>query len=311
MEGQPIPVEQFAEELGLEMVYKGKSDTIVFHNSDINRAGMQIMGYYAHFRSERVQVLGRQELASLEDMPKEERLMRLEKLFSYSFPCLVVCHSEDVPKEIIVCAERAKTPVFLIEESTTKFIHRATVALDIMLAPQTMSHGVLLDVYGIGVMLTGKSGIGKSETALELIKRGHRLVADDAVLIKKISRDRLVGEAPELIRYLMEMRGIGIIDVKQMYGISSVIPSKSIDLIVEMERWDPDKKYDRLGLNDEYETILDVPIPKLSIPVAPGRNLVIILEVAAMNHRLKGLGYIPAKELGDRVERRVKQTTQS
>ena len=300
-----ILLSEFIEALDLEIVCGGHHDAFEINTSDINRPGLQIAGFFEYFAFDRLQVLGKVEMTFLEDLDPDVRYKRLEKFFEYDTPCTVVCRNLDIPKEMIEIAQKYNRIILHSKDTTTNFVHRAIGFLDRKLAPVTTQHGVLVDVYGVGMYLLGESGIGKSETALELVKRGHRLVADDAVEIKKVTQNRLVGQAPELIKHLMEIRGVGIIDVKAMYGAGAVIDSKSIDLVISLELWDNNKEYDRLGLVQEYITIMDVKIPKLTIPVRPGRNIAIVLEVAARNFRLKNMGYHAAKELNKRLEKTI------
>jgi len=237
-------------------------------------------------------------LDSMDPVIREERL---DCFFSSGIPCVVISRSMDVPQYLIDSAKKYGCPVLRSKKVTTSIIHRMIVYLDSELAPKITRHGVLVDVYGVGILLMGESGIGKSETALELIKRGHRLVADDAVEIKKVAENRLIGDSPDLIRHFMEIRGIGIIDIKAMYGVGAVINSKAIDIVIYLEFWDNNKEYDRLGLADEYTEILGVKLPKIVLPVRPGRNLAIIVEVAVRNWRLRHMGYNAAQELDNRL----------
>lgn len=296
-----IPVSTLAKALNLEIIYAGESENIEVTTSDINRPGLQFAGFFDYFGNDRIQVLGKAEMTYLKEMEPNKRKARLEQFFSYDFPCLIVSRSMEVPDYIIEAAKKHKKPVLRSSHVTTSLVHKLINYLDSALAPKITRHGVLIDVHGVGVFLMGESGIGKSETALELVKRGHRLVADDAVEIKKVAENRLIGEAPELIRHFMEIRGIGIIDIKSMYGISSVINNKPLDLVIYLEFWDNNKEYDRLGLTEEYIEILGVKLPKIVIPVRPGRNLAIIVEVAAKNWRLKNMGYNAAQELDNRL----------
>jgi HPr kinase/phosphorylase len=230
-------------------------------------------------------------------------LLVVEKFFQYPIPCVLVSRGQEIPEEVMELARKYKRPMFRSNLITTKLFHSAISYLDMLLAPQISRHGVLMDINGVGVYLIGESGIGKSETALEMVKRGHRLVADDVVDICKVGKDQLIGESPESIRHFMEIRGVGIIDVRQMYGVGSVINRKTIDLVIRMEAWQQDKAYERLGLTDDYITILGVRLPEIVVPVRPGRNLAIIIEVAARNYRLKYMGYNSAEELTNRLHK--------
>lgn len=237
----------------------------------------------------------------LESMNSDDRKVQLDRFFASGIPCVLISRNMEVPQYLLEAAQKYQCPVIRSNKTTTSVIHRMINYLDSALAPRITRHGVLVDVYGEGVLLMGESGIGKSETALELIKRGHRLVADDAVEIKKVAENRLIGESPEVIRHFMEIRGIGIIDIKAMYGVGAVINTKAIDMVVYLEFWDSNKEYDRLGLSEEHTEILGAKLPKVILPVRPGRNLAIIIEVAVRNWRLKRMGYNAAKELDNRL----------
>jgi HPr kinase/phosphorylase len=296
-----IPIDNIIKELDLDVVYEGKSLSIDIGTSDINRPGLQFAGFFDYFAQDRIQVIGKVEMTYLDSMDPVIREERLDCFFSSGIPCVVISRSMDVPQYLIDSAKKYGCPVLRSKKVTTSIIHRMIVYLDSELAPKITRHGVLVDVYGVGILLMGESGIGKSETALELIKRGHRLVADDAVEIKKVAENRLIGDSPDLIRHFMEIRGIGIIDIKAMYGVGAVINSKAIDIVIYLEFWDNNKEYDRLGLADEYTEILGVKLPKIVLPVRPGRNLAIIVEVAVRNWRLRHMGYNAAQELDNRL----------
>lgn len=300
-----ISLSNLINELKLEVLYDGESTEIEVTTSDINRPGLQFSGFFDYFAQDRIQVIGKVEMTYLECLDKTLCEERIEKFFSFGLPCVIVTRQMDVPELIMVMAKKYKTPLFRSDIVTTNLIHRLIIYIDSLLAPITTRHGVLVDVYGVGVFLMGESGIGKSETALELVKRGHRLVADDAVDIKRVSESRLIGESPPLIRHFMEIRGVGIIDIKAMYGVGAVINNKPLDIVIFMEIWDTKKEYDRLGLIQEYAEILGVKLPKMIIPVKPGRNLAIIVEVAARNWRLKNMGYFAAQELNDRLSKLI------
>ena len=264
---------------------------------DLNRPGMQFCGFYEFFAFERPQVIGKAEMAYLERLQDNVREEVLDRYFSYPVPCLIICRSLTPPADLLTAAATHDVAVYSSPLVTSKFVAIAIHYLNRSLAPHITRHGVLLDVYGVGIFLSGKSGVGKSEAALELVKRGHQLVADDVVDICRISDDRLIGTCPEKVRHLMEIRGIGVIDVKAMYGIGAVSFSKSIDLIIELESWDENKAYDRIGLQDNKIEIMGVHVPHQTMPVKPGRNLAIIVEVAARNFSLKRSGYNAAREL--------------
>jgi HPr kinase/phosphorylase len=296
-----ITIDNLIRDMELEVVYSGECKTIDIKTSDINRPGLQFAGFFDYFAVERLQVIGMAEMSYLDRLDSELRNYRLDRFFQHDIPCVLITRNMDVPDYLLEAAKKYGCPVLRSKKVTTNIIHKMTNYLDSKLAPRVTQHGVLIDVYGEGVFLMGESGIGKSETALELVKRGHRLVADDAVEIKKVAENRLIGEAPELIRHLMEIRGIGIIDIKAMYGVGAVINNKPIDLVVYLEFWDNNKEYDRLGLVEEHIEILGVQLPKIVLPVRPGRNLAIIVEVAARNWRLKKMGYHAAQELDNRL----------
>ncbi len=269
--------------------------------SDINRPALQLTGFFDFFNHERIQVMGMVEHTYIDRMSSEEKQKIFEKMFSFDLPCVVLSRGLVPFSEMLEIACSRKIPILVSEDSTSDIVSELTRWLKVELAPITTRHGVLVDVYGEGVLIMGESGVGKSETALELIRRGHRLVADDAVEIRKVSKRSLVGTSPELIRYFIELRGIGIIDVKKMFGVESVKVTQNIDLVIELELWDKTKEYDRLGLEENYIEILGNKIITHKIPVRPGRNLALICETAAINHRQKKMGYNAAQKLNDRI----------
>ena len=292
-----IQISEFLKAMQLTELSGTDAETLAIENSDINRPGLQLAGFWEHFAFERPQLIGKVEMSYLYSLSKKTRKERLDKFFSFHPPCVIICHNMQCVDGLVESAKRFSVPVYQAQDDTTLVVLRIINYLNTMLAPRVTMHGVLVDVYGVGVLITGESGVGKSEAALELVKRGHRLVADDVVDIRRVAAGRLVGEAPEMIRHYMEIRGVGIIDIATMYGIGSVIQSKSIDMVVHLEIWSPDKEYDRLGLDEDRDIILDVEVPHLLIPIRPGRNLAIVLEVAARNLRLKQGGYNAAKAL--------------
>ncbi|MCK5130241.1 MAG: HPr kinase/phosphorylase [Clostridiales bacterium] len=299
-----VKIENFVKELELEVLYDAELEEIEILTANLNRPGLQLAGFFDYFATDRIQVLGKVEMTYLtEFLNLEQRLLIIEKFLEYDIPCVLVSRGQEVPDEIMEIAKKYKRPFFRSNLITTKLFHSAISYLDMLLAPQVSRHGVLMDINGVGVYLIGESGIGKSETALEMVKRGHRLVADDVVDICKVGRNQLIGESPESIRHFMEIRGVGIIDVRQMYGVGSVINKKTIDLVIRMEVWETEKSYERLGLTDDFITILGVKLTEIVIPVRPGRNLAIIIEVAARNYRLKYMGYNSAAELSDRLHK--------
>ena len=276
--------------------------------SDVNRPGLPFAGFWEHFADERPQILGLVETSYLHSLDPETRKMRLQQFVSYDLPCIVICRRLEGMDDLIQMAAARKIPVYRSDVDTTKLVMDMIYFLNNHLAPRMTMHGVLAEVYGVGVLLTGESGVGKSEAALELVKRGHRLVADDVVDVRRVSENRLIGEAPEMVRNLMEIRGIGIIDVATMFGIGSVMRSKSIDMIVHLEHWVEGKEYDRLGLDDKTHEILGVQVPWLLLPIRPGRNVAVVLEVAARNLMLKQQGYSAAKELEKRMIARMERS---
>lgn len=294
-------VKDFAKALDLEIIHMGKREYMELHTSDINRPGLQLTGFFELFIFDRVQIMGPVEMAYLKRLERNKLRETMEYYFSYPIPCVVLSRKQVPPEEMLEAARKYDVPILDSALTTTKLMHKTMTHLDNFLAPQITRHGVLMDIYGVGIMLTGESGIGKSETALELVKRGHRLVADDVVEIRMIEEGKLVGSPPEILRYLLEIRGLGIIDVRNMYGVGAVIHDKSIDIVMNFEPWQPDKRYERLGLREETISLLDVKVPYIITPVMPGRNLSIIAEVAAMNFRLKRIGYSTADELDRRM----------
>ena len=292
-----IQASDFQSALGLECLVSSPNESWDIRSPELNRPGMQFCGFYEFFAFERPQVIGKVEMAYLEKRTPEERHRILNHFFSYRIPCVIICRNMTPPPELIEAAESHQVHVFRSALVTTRFTVSAIHYLNRCLAPHITRHGVLMDVYGVGILLTGKSGVGKSEAALELIKRGHQLIADDVVDICRIAENRLIGTCPEQVRHLMEIRGIGVIDIRAMYGIGAVAVSTSIDLMIELEIWDDNKSYDRIGGDEDKIEILGVPIPRQTIPIKPGRNLAIILEVAARNLSLRRSGHNPVHEL--------------
>lgn len=269
--------------------------------SDISRPGIELAGFFTYYPAERLQLLGKTELSFFENLPHAHQKERMLKLCHMSTPGIVISRSQHVPEALIEASKENGVPVIRSQMTTTKLSSRITSYLESALAPTTAVHGVLVDIYGVGVLITGDSGVGKSETALELVKRGHRLVADDSVEIRQEHENTLVGEPPELIKHLLEIRGLGIINMMTLFGARAIRNYKKISLVVHLELWDEDKEYDRLGLDEQHMKILDTDLPKLIIPVRPGRNLAVIAEVAAMNFRLKKMGMNAAQEFSDRL----------
>ncbi|MCR5154172.1 MAG: HPr(Ser) kinase/phosphatase [Lachnospiraceae bacterium] len=273
----------------------------VLTQPEVNRPALQLAGFFDYFNYDRIQIIGNVEHAYMEKMEKDHGIGIMKKLMSYHVPCIVFCRNIEVNEEFIQLATEMDVPIFRSQKSTSDFMAEVIRWLKVELAPRISIHGVLVDVYGEGILITGESGIGKSEAALELIKRGHRLVSDDVVEIKKVSDDTLVGSAPEITRHFIELRGIGIVDVKALYGVECVKNTQNIDLVIRLEEWNKDKEYDRMGLEDNYTEYLGNKVICQDIPIRPGRNLAIICETAAVNHRQKKMGYDAAKELYNRV----------
>lgn len=297
-----VSIDTLMQEFKLELLTSDVdiSKKELFH-AEINRPALQLAGFFDYFDSDRLQIIGIVEYTYLQRMTPEFREKTIEKLFGYKIPCMVICREMEPFPEMLKYAVANDVPLLRTPLSTTDFMGEVIRWLKVMLAPRVTLHGVLVDIYGEGVLIIGESGIGKSETALELIKRGHRLVADDAVEIKKVSSQTLIGSCPELIRYFIELRGIGIIDVRQMFGVQSIKATQNIDLVMKLEVWDNKKEYDRLRLEEEYMEILGNNIVCHSIPIRPGRNLAIICESAAINYRQKKMGYNAAQILNKRV----------
>ena len=290
------------EKFNLELVSGEEGIGRYITTSDISRPGLEMAGYFTHYPANRVQLLVKTELSFFEMLPEEEKKSRMNQLCSEQTPVIIISRGLPVPQELIDASNENHVPVLVTQLTTTRFSSRLTNFLESKLAPTTALHGVLVDVYGIGVLIMGKSGVGKSETALELVKKGHRLVADDSVEIRQEGENMLVGSPPPLLEHLLEIRGIGIIDVMTLFGASAIRPYKRITLIVELEIWDPDKFYDRLGLDEEKMKIIDTDVTKLTVPVQPGRNVSVIIEVAAMNYRLKKMGVNAAEEFARRLD---------
>lgn len=295
-----VAVDEFAKKLDLEIVHRGENESIHLSTFNVNRPGLQLAGYYKHFSAERIQVIGEMEMAYLHQMTHDARKTACETLMKQSIPCIIITSKLQPCDELVLAVQKYNRVMLRSTLKTTMLVNNLSLYLNEILAPSQTIHGVLMDLYGVGVLVIGESGIGKSETALSLIERGHRLVADDAVTITRIG-ERLDGTSPEMIRYFMEVRGIGIIDVKAMYGVGAVRLVKSVDMVVRLETWNDFAQYDRIGTSDEYYTVLGVKKPLHVIPVKPGRNLAVILEAAARTHRLNDLGFSAAEELNERL----------
>ena len=280
---------------------RGKKITI----PDINRPALQLVGFFDHFDADRVQVIGHVEYSYIKTMQVEDKVKVYDELMSKQFPCIIFCRGIEPEPEILAAANKYGVPVLVTQKATSAFTAELVRWLNVELAPCISIHGVLVDVYGEGVLIMGESGIGKSEAALELIKRGHRLVTDDVVEIRRVSDETLIGTAPDITRHFIELRGIGIIDVKTLFGVESVKETQGIDMVIKLEEWNKDNEYDRLGLEENYTEFLGNKVVCHSIPIRPGRNLAIIVESAAVNHRQKKMGYNAAQELYNRVQRNL------
>ncbi|MCI6444042.1 MAG: HPr(Ser) kinase/phosphatase [Clostridia bacterium] len=294
-----VSVNEFAKALDLEIVFEGRGE-ISLQSISVSRPGLQLSGYLKHFDATRIQVLGHAEYEYMREMQKDKRDAMIDALFRENIPCLIIARGLEFSAETINVAKKYNCPLFRSAKITTVLINDITIYQSELLAPTEVMHGVLVDVFGVGILITGKSGVGKSEIALELVNRGHRLIADDSVVIKNIN-DQLIGKSPEKIRYYMEIRGIGIINIQRMFGPGSVRPDKGVDIIAELSPWEQGKNYDRIGINEQFEEILGIKIQKVTIPVTPGRNIPIVLETAARKFRLRQEGYDPASDLMESV----------
>ena len=301
-----VTISALIKKMNLELLTKEiNTDKIKLYHPDVNRPALQLAGYYEHFDRERVQLIGVVEYTYMQRMTEQQRLENYEKLLSSEIPCIIFSTNNTPGETFLKIASKYKVPVMLSEKKTSPLMAEIIRWLNVELAPTISIHGVLVDVYGEGVLITGESGIGKSEAALELIKRGHRLVSDDVVEIRKVSDETLVGSAPDITRHFIELRGIGIIDVKTLFGVEAVKNTQAIDMVINLEDWDKDKEYDRLGLEDHYTEFLGNKIVCHNIPIRPGRNLAIIVESAAVNYRQKKMGYNAARELYNRVQQNL------
>lgn len=289
------------EKFDLELISGEEGINRPISTSDISRPGIELAGYFDYYPADRIQLIGMTELTFADKLTESERSYRMERLCTDVTPGIIITRGMEVPEELIEASERESVPIMRSKQNTTRFSGILTNFLESKLAPTTAIHGVLVDVYGVGVMITGQSGVGKSETALELVKRGHRLVADDCIEIRQEDENTLVGTSPALIEHLLEIRGLGIIDVMTLFGAGAVLAHKKISLNINLENWDETKQYDRLGLDEEKVRIIDTDITKITIPVRPGRNLAVILEVAAMNFRLKRMGVNAAEQFTHRL----------
>ena len=301
-----VKLSDVVKELKLEVVHAASNyDEALIDTADVNRPGLQLTGFYDYFDPKRMQILGRVESSYLKGLRSDDRRMRFEKLMERKPSAVVLCHRAEIYQECIDAAGSCDVNLLKTERDTSEFMSIAIETLRRHLAPRTTMHGVLVEIHGEGVLITGESGVGKSEAALELVKRGHRLIADDAVEIKCTGYNKLVGTAPAMIRHYMELRGIGLIDVRTLYGVGAVKRSVNIELVVNLETWSEQKEYDRLGLSNQTTNIPGVEVPSITVPIRPGRNLAVILETAAVNNRLKKMGYDAAKALVEQHDRAV------
>lgn len=291
-----VKIKDLADEIKLNILYMGSRDSMEIDTSDLNRPGLQMSGFFEYFAVNRVQLFGMVEMTYLQTLTPEVRSNILQQFFSYPIPCVLIGRNLMPPEDFLECARQYNVPVLMSGLTTTKLSHKITLYLDEILSPSISRHGGLMDIYGVGIFITGESGVGKSETALELVKRGHRFVADDVVEIRKLSDETLIGRSPDIIRHMMEIRGLGIIDVSLLYGMGAVMQDKDINLSIHLELGNV-INIDRLGTEDNHITLLGVKIPQIVVPVRPGRNLAIIIEVAAMNYRLKTLGQMGTDKL--------------
>ena len=305
-----VPLGEIIKEFDLEILCQGPDyEKVPLRTVDVNRPGLPLGGFFEHFDTKRLLLIGLTEHTFLENMTQEERAERFDRLLSYPVPALIITRGLDAYPECLEMARKHGRTVLRTEQQTSTFMSALISSLFNHLAPCITRHGVMMEIYGEGLLLIGESGIGKSETAVELLKRGHRLIADDAVDIRKMAENTLVGTAPELIRNYVELRGIGIINVAKLFGMGAVRAENNIDLVVNIVPWNTQEVYDRLGLEEQYMEILGVKVPMNTIPVTPGRNLAVILEVAAMNNRQRKMGYNPALEFTQKIDRHFEEVT--
>ena len=305
-----VSVYDMTKQLNLkEVIPEINTREIFITQAEINRPALQLAGFFEHFSNKRIQIIGNVEYLYLQEIRKDDAAEGIifERLFSAGIPCLVFCNSLEPNNRMTYIAKKYNVPILISRETTSEFMAEVIRWLGVELAPSISIHGVLVDVFGEGILITGESGIGKSEAALELIKRGHRLVSDDVVEIKRVSKETLVGSSPEVTRFFIELRGIGIIDVRKLFGVESVRMTQNIDLVIQLEDWNKETDYDRLGLEEKYVEYLGNKVVAHSLPIGPGRNLAIIVETAAINHRQKKMGYNAAEELYKRVTGQIRE----
>ena len=309
MEQYSVPLTTLVKEFGLQVTYAATDyQKIQLTVEDVARPGLQLAGYFDHFEPMRLQVMGNVEISYLSKLSVAERLMIYDRLFSFKVPAVLIARDLPMNDECLAMARKHNVTILRSAEATSTIVSSIVAYLKAALAPRITQHGVLMEIYGEGILLIGESGIGKSETAVELLKRGHRLIADDAVEIRKVSGSRLVGTAPKLIRNYIELRGIGIVNVAKLFGVGAVKLENEINLVVNIVPWNTEEVYDRLGLEEQFMDILGVQVPMYTIPVTPGRNLAVILEVAAMNNRQRKMGYNAAVEFNEQINRHFEQT---
>ena len=306
-----LALNKLVENFKMEVIYGTEIiDGIDITTSDVSRPGLQLVGFVEYFDNRRIQIMGKAEFTYLEQFSTDERTKKLEDFFKLGFPVLIITRGLQIFPEMSDFAEKYNVPLLRCEYGTSRFMSMIIRYLSEQLAPCKTRHGVLCEIYGEGILIMGESGVGKSEAAIELVKRGHRLVADDAVEIRKISDSTLVGSSPEIIRHFVEVRGIGIIDVKEIFGMGAIKDEQQIDMVIHLEPWVKGKEYDRLGMVDEYTNIMGINVPSITIPVKIGRNIAVIVEVAAMNNRQKKKGYNAAVELNNRLMKQMEANTE-
>jgi len=307
--GYSVPLSQIVSEFNLELLTPSLDiSNKILTQVNINRPALQLAGFFDYFDASRLQIIGMVEHTYLQKLEENFRKENLRRIFQHNIPAIVVCRELNLFPEMLEFAEQYNVPILSTNSATTDFMNEVISWMKVQLAPRITMHGCLLDIYGVGTLIIGESGVGKSETALELIKRGHRFIADDAVEVRRVSSETLVGSCPENIRYFLELRGIGIIDMMQMFGVQSIKPTQAVDLLINLELWDPNRAYDRLGQVDEFTEILGNKINSHSIPIRPGRSLAILCESAAINHRQKKMGYNAADALTERVMKLVQSS---
>lgn len=306
-----ISLEKIISEFSLEILnMPSEPEKIAVTTAEVNRPGLHMAGYFEFFDEKRIQIIGKSEESFILRFTPEKAESRLREFFSHKPAAVIICRDLQVGEVYMRIAEEYGVPLLRTSESTSDFTAALIAFLNLSLAPRVTRHGVLVEVYGEGILIMGESGVGKSEAAIELLKRGHRLVADDAVEIKRVSNRTLVGSSPEIIRHFVELRGIGVIDVKEIFGMGAVKDTESINLIIHLEPWVEGKQYDRLGMVDEYTNVMGINIPSMTVPVKIGRNIAVIIEVAAMNNRQKRMGYNAATELNNRLMKRMQEETE-